>query len=268
MILIDGKSADVVPADDRSYQYGDGCFSTILTLNGQVQYWDYHRQRLESCLKVLCIPYPDWDEVLAWMSRVIKPEAKAGIKIHISRGSGGRGYAFPEKTSPRVMISSFAYPGYYSDLITDGIELGLCRQRLGLNPMLAGHKHNNRLEQILLKNEVTQLGYIDGVVLDIYDNVIETTMANIFWVKNDRFFTPALDQAGVAGVVRRVVTEWVQEEGKSLSVGSFSVDALLAADEVFITNSVLGVAPVIRMMASEFSVGEYTKEIQKRVNLC
>lgn len=115
---------------------------------------------------------------------------------------------------------------------------------------------------------MSQLGYIDGVVLDIHHHVIETTMANLFWITNGQIFTPALDQAGVAGVIRRVVSTLAQEEGWSVSEGHYSLEKLLSADEVFITNSVLGVAPVTRIRASEYHIGVITREIQKRVNVC
>ncbi|SJN55431.1 Aminodeoxychorismate lyase [Vibrio ruber DSM 16370] len=268
MILIDGMPVSSIPADDRSFQYGDGCFSTILTIDGQMQHWLYHQQRMEACLTILQIPYPDWDDVARWMSQVIVAAPKAGIKIHISRGSGGRGYSPNAIPSPRVTVQSFDYPNHYEALLSDGVRLGICQQRLGHNPLLAGHKHNNRLEQVLLKAEAERAGCMDAVALDLHDQVIETTMANLFWFRDNVLHTPDLTLAGVAGVMRRVVLDIATQQGIMVNIGHFSVDDMLGADEVFMTNSILGVAPVVQIQSAYFVLGERVRDLQKRVNRC
>jgi 4-amino-4-deoxychorismate lyase len=268
MLLIDGQSLSSIPVDDRSFQYGDGCFSTILTVDGQLQHWKYHRERMERCLNTLLISHPDWAEVEQWIKKVVLPDARAGVKIHISRGSGGRGYSPKNVNVPRVTIQSFAYPAHYHELSTKGIRLSLCQRRLGINPLLAGHKHNNRLEQVLLKAEVEQYGYLDGVALDVNDHVIETTMANLFWFRDNVLYSPDLTQAGVAGVMRRVVLELAQQQGISVTIGDFSLEHLLSAKEIFMTNSILGVAPVVEVQSAIFLPGEKTRYFQKRVNEC
>ncbi|MDW6093345.1 aminodeoxychorismate lyase [Vibrio rhizosphaerae] len=268
MILIDGMPVSSIPADDRSFQYGDGCFSTILTIDGQMQYWHYHQQRMEDCLDRLQIPYPDWDEVAQWISQIVVMAPKGGIKIHISRGSGGRGYTPNAKRSPRVTVQSFDYPKHYDVFTSSGVQLGVCQQRLGHNPLLAGHKHNNRLEQVLLKAEAETSGYADAVALDLHDQVIETTMANLFWFRDNRLYTPDLTLAGVAGVMRRVVLDIMTQQGVTVHVSHFSLDDLLGADEIFITNSILGIAPVVQIQSTCFVLGERVRDLQKRVNLC
>ncbi|MDW6001328.1 aminodeoxychorismate lyase [Vibrio mangrovi] len=268
MFLIDGQPASSIPADDRSFQYGDGCFSTILTIDGQMQHWPYHRERMERCLQTLLIPFPDWNEVRQWIDQTVCSDAKAGIKVHISRGSGGRGYSPGRSHAPRVTIQSFTYPEHYDVFNSDGIQLGVCQQRLGHNPLLAGHKHNNRLEQILAKAEAENCGYPDAIVRDLNDNVVETTMANLFWFRDNTLYTPDLALAGVAGVMRRVVLDIAARERIPVCINHFPLDDVLLADEVFITNSILGVAPVIQIQSANFLPGKMVRDFQKRVNEC
>jgi 4-amino-4-deoxychorismate lyase len=265
MYLVNGEVVDHIDATDRSFQYGDGCFSTILTKYGQLQQWRFHQERIEACLNVLSIPLPDWSLVQLWIDKLCLSDAYAGIKIHISRGSGGRGYSAGGMVTPTVTISSFPYPSHYENLRQYGIELGICQNRLGLNPLLAGHKHNNRLEQILLKREMDRLGFIDGVALDLNDQVIETTMANIFWCKNGTLYTPCLTHSGVAGVQRRAILELAQSEHQRVEIGGFSLDQLCGADEVFISNSILQIAPVVRIAESRFSIGEVSRFYSERL---
>jgi 4-amino-4-deoxychorismate lyase len=259
MYLVNGELVDHVNATDRSFQYGDGCFSTILTRHGQLQLWRFHQERLESCLQLLGIIGPDWSQVKMWIDRVVLPDDYAGIKIHISRGSGGRGYSPADIGQPTVTISRFSYPPHYHLLRQQGVELGVCQARLGINPLLAGHKHNNRLEQVLLKHEMDQLGLVDGIALDLHGRVIETTMANVFWSKHDVLYTPCLTDAGVSGVQRRAILKLARRHNKKVEIGFFSLEQLYQADEVFISNSILQIAPVTQVGAYTFPIGNVSR---------
>jgi len=266
MFWLNGKPADSVSLSDRSFQYGDGCFTTMLTRGGRIQHWSRHVERMNACLDLLSIPRPDWNQVEHWLQQAIRPDTKAGLKLHISRGEGGRGYSPTQVASPNVTISDFIYPPHYEQWVSGGLELGICRTRLGHNPLLAGHKHNNRLEQVLAKAELDDGGNADGVVLDIRDHVVETTMANLFWVKDATLFTPDLRNAGVNGVMRRIVLEQAKTLSLETSIGDFKLEELLSADEVFVSNSVLGVAPITLIGSTSFDIGKITKRIQEMID--
>lgn len=266
MYMLNGVCSDSVSLSDRSFQYGDGCFTTMLTRNGVICHWPLHIERMNACLDTLCISRPDWSVIEAWLAEMASSDPIAGIKLHISRGEGGRGYSPTQVASPNVTINRFPYPALYEQWTKDGVKLGVCQQRLGHTPILAGHKHNNRLEQILLKAELEQQSLVDGVALDIDGNVIETTMANLFWVKEARLFTPRLDKSGVSGVMRRVVLEKAQADGIEVQIGDFLLTSVLEAEEVFMTNSILGVAPVAAISTHQFQVGKITNRIQEMID--
>ncbi|KLN66315.1 aminodeoxychorismate lyase [Vibrio sp. VPAP30] len=265
MFMVNGVYADSISLTDRSFQYGDGCFTTMLTREGEICRWPLHVARMNACLDTLRIPRPDWNEVEGWLKQVARSDNKAGLKLHISRGEGGRGYSPTQVTSPNVTISDFIYPAHYEQWQQQGLVLGVCDLRLGHNPLLAGHKHNNRLEQILLKAELEQRSFADGIALDIEGNVIETTMANLFWFKDSTLFTPVLDKAGVSGVIRRDVLEWAAIQGISTQIGEFKLAEVMEADEVFVTNSILGVAPIRAISSHQFDIGNTTKRIQEMI---
>ncbi len=263
MYWVNGQLTDSISLSDRSFQYGDGCFTTMLTVNGVISHWDKHIQRMEACLDALQISLPDWNMVEKWLEKAAYSQGKAGLKLHISRGEGGRGYSPTQVTSPNVTISAFHFPAHYEKWCREGVNLGICHKRLGINPMLAGHKHNNRLEQILMKADIEQQGYSDGIALDCEGHVVETTMANVFWCCDGKLYTPTLTKAGVAGVMRRVVLEQASEKGLLVCEGEFTLSDLLTADEVFITNSILGVAPVTAIAEQRYAIGHITKTIQE-----
>ncbi|UUM31424.1 aminodeoxychorismate lyase [Vibrio japonicus] len=263
MYWLNGQLTDSVSLSDRSFHYGDGCFTTMLTVDGKIEHWHKHIERMESCLCALGIEIPDWQMIEMWLAKAIESKGKAGVKLHISRGEGGRGYSPTQVTSPNVTISAFQFPVHYDQWSREGIELGICQKKLGINPMLAGHKHNNRLEQVLLKADIEQQGFSDGIALDYDGNVVETTMANVFWCIDGNLYTPKLSKAGVAGVMRRVVLERASNLDLKVYEGEFKLGELLTAEEVFVTNSILGIAPVTAIGKQRYSIGQITRRIQE-----
>ncbi len=266
MFWVNGKPTSSVPLSDRSFQYGDGCFTTMLTINGVVQLWPLHVERMEACLTLLGIVLPDWHQVFHWLEQAARKESLAGLKLHISRGEGGRGYNPAGADSPVITISHFCYPRHYFDWQTHGVELGICQQKLGIMPLLAGHKHNNRLEQIILRGEMAQLGMADGVVCDLNGNVIETTMANLFWVKNHTIYTSVMTSCGVAGVMRKCVLDYAHSVAIQTQINEYPLSCLNEADEVFISNAILGIAPVRRIAETEYKIGSLTRRFQEILN--
>ncbi|MCL4156084.1 UNVERIFIED_CONTAM: hypothetical protein GTU68_037930 [Idotea baltica] len=266
MFWVDGESQQTVDILDRSFQYGDGCFTTMLVQEGQVQHFYDHQCRVDECLKALRIPTLDWDVVSLWIDNALQHIQEAGIKLHVSRGAGGRGYSTKNIAKPTITISTFDFPSHYSAWQDSGVELGICQQALGLSPLLAGHKHNNRLEQILMKDEMDQADEADGVVLDISGNVIETTMANLFWRKGQMIYTPQLTQSGVAGVMRKQVLTALNQAELSVTISDYCLSQLMQADEIFMTNSILGVAPVTRISDTQFNIGTVTRSLQGQLN--
>ncbi|WP_041058090.1 aminodeoxychorismate lyase [Vibrio owensii] len=270
MFWVNGLPQTHISLGDRSFQYGDGCFTTIKTKKGELEHWQAHIERMEACLKTLHIPFPDWRQVFDWVMKAVLNDELAGIKIHISRGTGGRGYSPGGIEGPVVTISNFAFPSHYSSWQENGVPLGVCETRLGIQPLLAGHKHNNRIEQVLAKAEIEGSEFTDAVTLNVQNHVIETTMANLFWVKDKKVYTPDLSLSGVAGVMRRKVLEFLQTNGYPVQVATFELSDLLNADEVLMCNSLLGVAPVSGISTPDnkidFPIGKLTRRLQGNLN--
>lgn len=269
MFLVNGRQSHSVELTDRSFQYGDGCFTTMLVKDGFPLFWESHCDRMNACLDVLQIPKPNWVQVLDWVEQAINgfdSQEKCGIKLHISRGSGGRGYGIQGAQEARITVSTFGYPEYYESWQRDGVNLGISSVALGHLPMLAGHKHNNRIEQVLVKAEIEQCGWQDALVLDIADNVIETSMANIFWRNaNGEWSTPLLDKSGVAGVMRRHVLKQLEALSLNCNIEPTPLTALETAQEIFITNSLLQIVPVTSIGTKNYPIGQMTRTIQEKM---
>lgn len=127
--------------------------------------------------------------------------------------------------------------------------------------MLAGIKHLNRLEQILARNEWQDDNIFEGLMLSSHGRVVEGTMSNLFFIKSGKLYTPDLSNAGVAGIIRDVILEVAHSLKIPTNIAHINVAELNAADEIFITNSLLGAWPVCQLEQQKFSVGPITQKI-------
>ena len=266
MILINGKQTDMVSVHDRGLLYGDGVFETVAIKNGHLQFFDKHLQRLQKGCDALLMTRLDSDLIRKEVQSLCKGSIKKALKIIITRGEGERGYMIPDKQQPTRIIELNPFPEYPPEYDKDGVNVMLCQHRLGINLALAGIKHLNRLEQILGRNELKNLGFTEGLMMDVDDQVVEGTMTNLFSVKAGKLFTPDLSRCGVAGVMREVVLELAEKNQIPCFIGNMTVTELLTSDEVFLTNSLAGIWAVKQIGQHKFKSGEITKILKTRLH--
>jgi len=257
MMLVNGTSQTHIEISDRGLQYGDGLFETLTVNNGKPVFLTQHLNRLTKGCQRLHIPAPDLDTLRAEIKQLCQNVDKAVLKIIITRGSGGRGYRQPDDIQTTRVLSLHPFPNYPNSYAQQGITARFCTTRLGLNPTLAGMKHLNRLEQVLARAEWNDDTIQEGIMLDINNRVIEGTMSNLFYSKNNQLYTAELTQSGIAGIIRAMIISH-----ESVIEHSYNQAELLAADELFVCNSVIGIWPIQQLANQTFSVGHKTKQLQ------
>ena len=244
--LVDGQAADNIPLLDRGLQYGDGLFETIAVEAGRPRRWDRHMRRLRAGAERLGIPLPEPGLLRAELDRLLHTcsESRLVAKVIVTRGSGGRGYRPPLPAHPLRIVSLHPWPNYPPDYEQTGVRVRTCRTPIGESPALAGLKHLSRLEHVLARAEWDDPSIPEGLVCTEQGLVIEATQANLFLVENSRIGTPDLSRSGVAGIMREVVIEVAREQGLEVSEEEIPIERLHQADELFLTNSVIGIWPV------------------------
>jgi 4-amino-4-deoxychorismate lyase len=238
---VDGAAATTVPADDRGLQYGDGLSETILLRGATPRFFEAHLARLARGCSRLGIDFTAWEPLRAEVARIAsQAPALAILKIIVTRGSGPRrGYAPHGTFEPRRVLMLFTAPTMPA--VEEGVRLRVASLRLAENSALAGLKHLNRLENVLAASEPGHADHFESLLLDGRDQVVCGTMSNVFAARGGRLITPRLDRCGVEGVLRSIVLREAPRLGVPAEQGSLTLDELLAADEVFITNARIGV---------------------------
>ncbi|WP_043310029.1 aminodeoxychorismate lyase [Pseudomonas sp. ML96] len=258
---INGRPATQLPLGDRGLAYGDGLFETIAVRGGRATLLPRHLARLREGLQRLSI-----DLDLALLEAELQAffiELGEGVaKLLVTRGDGLRGYAPPQAASPRRILLGNPLPSYAAENAEQGVRLFPCATRLAEQPLLAGLKHLNRLEQVLARGEWQDAAFAEGLMRDVSGRAVEGVFSNLFLVKNGVLLTAELSRCGVAGVMRAEVLAQAERVGLVCEVRDLTIDELYAADEIFLCNSLYGIWPVRELQGHHWPVGALTRKLQ------
>lgn len=238
--LVNGIEQTDIDIESRGLAYGDGLFTTAKVVNGKVEHLFAHINRLIQGCEKLQISKPSIKDLKSQLNNVAKNYTLAVIKVIIVASTGGRGYARASTNLHDVIIMVFDFPNHYSHQANSGITLGLSQQKIGLNPMLAGLKHLNRLEQVLLRQELSSCDVDDLLVTNLNNEVVEVTSANIFFFIGDELVTPDLSQSGVNGIMRQAIVKFRPDT----IVKPLSLNDVNQAHAMFVCNCVMGIIPI------------------------
>lgn len=258
---VDGQPADALSLKDRGLAYGDGLFETITVKSGQPLLLDRHLSRLaEGCSRLAIAADHELirEELLAYATAL----GEGVLKLILTRGDSLRGYAADPSAQARRILQGnppAAYPAVHAE---QGIRLFPCATRLSKQPLLAGLKHLNRLEQVIARSEWQDTEHAEGLMLDQVGWVIEGVFSNLFLVRDGVLVTANLKRCGVAGVMRAELLFQAKSLGIATQITDITLEQLQWADEVFVCNSVYGVWPVRAYAALSWPVGPLTRKLQ------
>jgi 4-amino-4-deoxychorismate lyase len=222
-VLVNGSPAPVVSIHDRGLAFGDGVFRTLLVRAGRPLNWPCQYRRLVHDCLALALPPPGEHPLLAEIAAVAPGDAT--VKVMVTRGAGPRGYAIASGQPATRIVAAHPLPDYPEALAREGIRARWCELVLGEQPRLAGVKSLNRLENVFARSEWNDPQIREGLLCDAAA-------------------TPDLSRCGVAGAQRERILDLARAAGVSCEVRDIGVEELARADEVFLTNSLMGVWPV------------------------
>lgn len=258
--LVNGAESDTVTLDDRGLAYGDGLFETIACRGGRLRFLDEHIQRLTAGCNRLGIRGVDYESLRVQISDLARDQQHATVKIIVTSGSGRRGYRRSTDAAPTVIAGIAASAPLAA---SDAKKLRYCETLISRNPLLAGLKTLNRIEQVLARSEWFSPDIAEGLMLDEKGNVICGTMSNLFYVAGGALLTPRLEDCGVDGIMRGKVIDVARQAGIRVTVCDTKKTALESANEVFITNALIGVWPVAELAGLRYSATTVTDVIKR-----
>ena len=266
LVWIDGAAGGGVSPLERGLHYGDGLFETIACLAGRPRFIGLHLDRLADGCARLGLVFPGRDVLHREILAMAAGTRRAIVKVLLTRGAAvARGYAVQGAEQPTRIAMRYGWEAEDPALARDGVRVRLATLRLGENPALAGLKHLNRLEQVEARREWSDPGIAEALMLSSGARLVSGVMSNVFLVEDSRLRTPRLDRCGVAGIMRAVVVREAQRAGIAVEEGALTAEDLPRAQEIFLTNALIGVRPVRDLAGRALAPGEVTREIQRRL---
>ena len=272
-VWVNGKQGQLIPANDRGLNYGDGLFLTMrVNADGIIHFLESHLSRIKQAVYRLNFGSQEqlWQlpEVqIDLLQEIALANPNSGIKLLISRGVGGRGYSAVNCNDITIVISIFELPSHYSQLQKSGVRLLKSEVQLASQPLLAGLKHLNRLEQVLIKSYSIDSGFDDWLVVDSNNNVIEASMANLFFLRDGTWITPTISRCGVAGVMREQVIYQLLGFGFNVEITDIAFNELKQIEHIIMTNSLMGAIDVTQITDMSFNKWELTKSLNKSLGV-
>jgi branched-subunit amino acid aminotransferase/4-amino-4-deoxychorismate lyase len=243
--MVEATKARVAPVSSAML-YGRGVFTTLAIYNGHPFLWSKHWQRLTTHAGKLDIDHSGCTE---------KSVGDALKKlIAVNQVSDGRARVILLARSGRDLWKTKVPGGKKTDLLImtgdppnappNGFSLAVSPFRINTFSPLTGIKSLNYLQNVLAWEEAQSRDFDEAVVLNERGEIASATTSNIFWVKDGTVHTPNLSTGAIGGVTRECVIDIASKHFIPLLEGIYEMSDLTDADEIFLTSSVLGVAPV------------------------
>jgi 4-amino-4-deoxychorismate lyase len=266
-IWLDGKPAKSLPLPDRGLDFGDGLFETLLLQGNRVLFGDLHLARLKRGLGVLQFP-----ACITEVARQVQAVAMdigaddrrwSALRVTVTRGTGPRGYAPPLCPTPRIIIVRSELDPDYSAMASPAV-LAVAAVRWPTQPAFAGLKHLNRLEQVVAAREYRLAGADEAVMLNQSGEPVSVVAGNLFLVDKKRLLTAPLHRCGIAGTRRELILQrWGPALGLAIEETMLSLQQLADADELFYSNSLVGLRPVARFAGRSWASHEVCEALYR-----
>lgn len=252
----------IIGANNRGLRYGDGLFETISYKKGNFVLLEAHLNRLWLGMELLKFDIPklfNKTYILDQLNKLVSKNKHlpARIRLMVFRGDGG--LYDPENLKPNFVIQSWPLHTATHELNNNGLDLCIYRDARKCCDAFANIKHNNYLPYLMGALHAKTQQCNDAIILNQEGNVCDSTIANIFLIKDKRIFTPSLQQGCVAGTMRAFLIETLQLLDYEIVETAVSIDLLASADEVFLTNAIYNIRWVKSIENNQYGVEEIQK---------
>ncbi len=257
--------------ENRGFRYGDALFETIRVVNGKIFFWEDHYLRLMASMRILRMEIPmDFtmeflEEQLIGTVRTNNLENDtARVRLTVFRNNGGLYLPKNNTISYGIEAEPLGSPFFILDNYPYRVDLF---KDFLVNPdMLSTLKTNNKIINVVGSIYAKENGYDNCILLNNSKQVVEVLNGNIFMVQNNIIKTPPLKDGCLNGVIRKKLIGILNKvESSSVQEVSISPFELQKADELFVTNSIIGIQPITHYRKKEFTV-KVTKDLLGKLN--
>jgi len=245
-----------ISARDRGFTLADGVFETMKARNGNVFRLEPHLTRIEGALRALTIPVPP--ELRDWVDAAVRAAhvPDASIRLTVSRGVAAGGVGAPADPVPTVVVTVAAPPSFGAAIYESGLHAHVASGRRNEHSMTAGLKTLAYTDAVAAMIEATRAGADEVLFLDTAGHCSEASASNFFAVIDGQLTTPPTACAALPGITRAAVIELTAGMGLALDDRPLDLAKLKFATEAFLTSSLRGIAPLVRLDGIAIGTGK------------
>jgi branched-chain amino acid aminotransferase len=270
-VFLNGKLVDVeraqVSARDSGFLYGAGLFETMRSHNGIVFRLQDHLGRLLSSAATLSINHAyDRESLVRAIDELLRANGLAEARLRLTLTNGPITETV-EQATPTLLITATNLQRYPSEYYQTGVMVVLCPYRQNTTEPICGHKTTNYYPRLLALTLARQKGAAEALWFTTDNRLAEGCISNVFLVKDSVLYTPSLKTPVLAGIARKAVCRIAEAKSIELIEKDLHISDVLEADEIFLTNVVMEVLPVIgveRHTVGDGKVGPITTTLRKR----
>lgn len=266
------KDAFYLNHENRGLRYGDALFETIRVVNGNVVFWEDHYLRLMASMRILRMEIPMnftmeflENQIMETISsNKLNSNSAARVRFTVFRNNGG--FYLPEDNGVCYTIEATELPSSFYMISNSAYAVELFKDFYVNADMLSNLKTNNRAINVVGSIYAKENGYDNCLLLNGSKQVVEALNGNIFVVKGATIKTPPKRDGCLNGIIRKKIMAIVSKGADySIEEGSVSAFELQKADELFITNSIVGIQPITKYRKKEFKT-VIAEDLLKKLN--
>ena len=220
------------------FLYGWGLFETMRAYNNRIVYFDAHLERLKRSARLLDIRCP-------YSLAKVKEIIYEAVKINGLRDAYIRLTLWKSESGADTLIIAKKYQPCSSQKYKKGFRASISPFRQNENSFLAQLKTTNYLLYRLAYAKAREKDFDETIILNHKGNIAEASRSNLFFIKDKELFTPSLECGCLNGITRRVIFDLAKKYHIKAYEGAFSILDLYACDEAFLTNSLMGIMPLV-----------------------
>ena len=263
--LIDAGTA-CISVSDSGFLYGVGLFETMRSHNGVVFALADHLDRLSFSAGRLSIDNPyDAKDLIEAVYEVLRANRLTDARVRLTLTSGPM--AESQQRQSTLLITATAFRPYPPEYYKNGVLVVLCPFRQNPADPMCGHKTTSYFSRMIALSDAHQKRAAEALWFTVDNRLAEGCVSNVFLVKDSVLYTPPIETPVLAGVARKAVCQLALKESIKLIEKDLSIDDVLGAEEIFLTNVIMQVMPITKVekhTVGDGRVGPMAKDLKKK----
>jgi branched-chain amino acid aminotransferase len=244
---------------NRSFLYGDGVFETLKIVNNKILFFEDHYFRLMASMRIVRMEIPMTftmeylEEQILKLVEVLAIKDAARVRFTVFRNEGG--FYLPNDNSISFVIQASKLENIRYKITKIQFEVDLYKDFIVPSQLLSTLKTANKITHVTASIFAKENQLDSALLINETKNVIEAANGNLFMLMGNKLITPPISEGCLNGIMRKQIISLAKQiDSVEVIEASISPFDLQKADELFITNVIVGIQPITKYRKKEFEV--------------